>query len=157
MKLQEIANLVIVRNHIEHLINTDRQLVPKDRLREISDVKREMDRTIIEAAMNVYLEEDDNSLDTSINDIEQAASLAEALAAGNTLEGQDITITKGNAKTVVPEEKPEEKVEAKPKKAKAKKADAALDDEIRQRIAAAKAEVADKKGEAKPSFQRSDS
>lgn len=128
MKLQELANLIMVRNHLELLINTDRAVVTKDKVNDINARKSAFDRVIVQGALE---------LDLSSYESEK---LQEKTATPMTYEDNGAVVVK-----VVDQE---EKTAPKPKKAKKKAAkakDADLDKDIQARIKKAKAEVANKK------------
>ena len=61
MNLQELANLIAVRNHLSLLINTDRMVVPKDRIREVGNQVSTMDRLIVEKALELQLDQNEGA------------------------------------------------------------------------------------------------
>jgi hypothetical protein len=161
MNLQDLANLILVRNHLSFLINTERSIVTKDQLRPADALKAEIDRLFMEEVFDLDLEGIRNDDGVPYTIVEQPdASTIEALKAKKEAAKAQIKV-ENNAVTVgPPEDKPADDSQlsfdftpkpAKPKR-KSKKAAKAEDDEIANRIAEAKKEVAEKK--AAGSFKR---
>ena len=174
MNLQDLANLVLVRNHLAFLINTERTVVTKDQLRPADALKAEIDRLFLEEAFDLDLDGIQNG-GVPYTIVEQPdASTIEAMKAKKQA-AKALVKVENNAVIVEPPEDDKQlsldftaKVEAKAndlratgekkeRKARASKVAKATaeDKEIANRIAKAKEEVAAKK--AAGSFRRADS
>lgn len=154
MNLQDLANLVLVRNHLSFLINTERSIVTKDQLRPADSLKADIDRLFMEEVFDIDLEgiRNDEAVPYTIVEQPDETTIA-ALKAKKEAAKAQIKV-ENNAVTVAPpDDKPADDAQLsfdftpKPTKAKkkSKKAEKAEDDEIANRIAQAKKEVADKK------------
>ncbi len=178
MNLQDLANLILIRNHLAFLINNERTVVTKDQIRPADALKAELDRLILDEAFDLDLEGIQNGgvpyvvveapnadkieqlkakRKASKVTIESEGSKVVVDDAGMTITGK--VVVDNNAVTVAPPDDEKQLsfdfTEKKPAKKKAKnaaKATAEEDKEIAERIAQAKKEVAEKK--AAGSFRR---
>lgn len=55
MNLQELANLVLVRNHLAHLIDYNRAYVSKDKVRQFVELKNKFDKLFLSAVDELNL------------------------------------------------------------------------------------------------------
>lgn len=145
MNLQDITNLIHLRNHLTLLVNSERGVVTKDRVREVLSLKTDMDRLILDSALELDLEalEDGEAEDT--------VAMTERLS-------QKKQELKHNAEKLALEDKQmsfnfddsadKEPVTAAspPKKTSKKASKKKTDEQIAARIAQAKEEVAKQSG-----------